>query len=232
MKIQYLLLFLLLLKVNFLLAQVSVDYQTQQTYDLFKRNEFLSGTSNNLDLSQIEGSPFLNDEFEIGTVYTTQKQEFVNVPLRYNIYNDQLEFKSPEGIIQALATPEILELAEFGDIQLVYESYILSKKTRKGFLILLAKGKASLYAKKEITFKEATIPAAYKDAEPPKFLKKSDEYLLKFGSNPAKLIGNKKDLIEAFPYNQDKVKSFISKNKIKTSKPESLTKLVNYYNSL
>ena len=233
MKIYFLVFIFLLLNVNFLVAQVSVDYQTQQAYDFFKTREFISQTNNNnLDLNQIEGSPYLNDDFENGTIYTTQKQQYVNVPLRYNIYNDQLEFKSPEGIIQALATPKILELAEFGDTRITYQAYIFGNKIKNGFFLVLSTGKASLCAKPEITFKEATQPAAYKEAEPPKFLRKSDEYYLQIETAPAKRIGSKKDLIAAFPDKQHKIKDFISKNKIKTGKPESLAELVEYYNSL
>lgn len=231
MKITIVIIFLLFF-TGLSFAQGTVDYQTQQTYDLFKRREFLSKTGNNLDLSQIEGSPYLNDEFENGTIYTTEKQQYVDVPLRYNIYNEQLEFKSPQGIIQALATPEILELAKFGDTQIAYQPYISGNKTKNGFFIVLSTGKASLYSKPEIAFKEATEPAAYKEAEPPKFLRKSDEYYLRFDSTPAKRIGNKKDLIAAFPDKQSEIKSYISKNKIKAGKAESLKKLVEYYNSL
>jgi hypothetical protein len=217
---------------NFSDAQIYLDYNTQETIDFFRANKFISGSGNNSSVeNQIKGSPYLNDEFSLGSIYTVNKQRYSDIPLRYNIYNDDLEFKTPTGEIQALATPEILELAEFDSTQMVYLSY-KSKTIKKGFFILIEKGKASLYSKPGVMFKEATAPGAYKEPEPPKFVRKSDEYFLQFESAPAVLIGNKKDLIAAFPDNQDKVKSFISKNKIKPNKPEGLTELVKYYNSL
>lgn len=143
-----------------------------------------------------------------------------------------MEFKTPEGKIKALATPEIVEKAIFGSTQLVYYPYVLKKKVKKGFFIVLEEGKVSLYAKPAVEFQEATTPGAFKDPEPPKFVKKSDEYYLRIGNNPAKIISSKKELMAAFPDNQDQVINYMSKNKIKTHKPETLKKLVGYYNSL
>ena len=34
---------------------------------------------------------------------------FTEISLRLNIYNDEMEFKSPDGNIAAIATPEIVE---------------------------------------------------------------------------------------------------------------------------
>jgi hypothetical protein len=105
-------------------------------------------------------------------------------------------------------------------------------KTKNGFFLVLEQGKASLYAKPGITFKEQTEPAAYKDAEPPTFVKKADEYYIRIGNEQAVLINNKKDLIAAFSDNKDKIESFVNKNKTKTNKPESLKEVVRYYNSI
>ena len=232
MRTFFLVFFFLFIFANFSDAQIYLDYNTQETIDFFKTNKFISGSGNKSSAeSQIKGSPYLNDEFFFGSIYTVDKQRYSDIPLRYNIYNDDLEFKTPAGEIQALATPEIVELAVFGSTQMVYLSY-KSKTIKKGFFILMEKGKASLYSKPGVMFKEATTPGAYKDPEPPKFVRKSDEYYLQFESEPAVLIGNKKDLMAAFPDNQNKIKSFISKNKIKPNKPEDLTELVKYYNSL
>jgi len=89
-----------------------------------------------------------------------------------------------------------------------------------------------LYAKPAVAFQNATEPAAYKDAEPARFVKKADEYYIRIGSEQAVIISSKKDLIAAFPDNRDKIESFISKNKIKTNKSEGLKEVVRYYNSL
>jgi hypothetical protein len=49
---------------------------------------------------------------------------------------------------------------------------------------------------------------------------------------PAKQVLNKKNLVELFAGEKEKVNAFIRKNKVKTNNPESLKDLVSYYNSL
>jgi len=231
MKRYLLALFFFLSAIGFSFAQDV--YQVREALDFFRTNKLQRGERNNiLSENEIQGSPYLKDEFITGTIFTTSKTQYVNISLRYNIYNDQLEFKNPEGVILAVATPEIVEKVDFGDFTMVYVPYSNVKKIRRGFFKVLEEGDASLYSRSEIIFKEATKPAAYKEAEQAKFVNKPDSYYIRVGLEQAMKVGNKKDVIEIFPKHQDEVSSFIKKNKIKTNKTESLKKLVQYYNSL
>lgn len=219
--------------VGISVAQYQLSYEIRETVDFYKANKFITGSlKSEFTEKDIKGSPYLNDEFVNGSIFTVQRLKYDNIPLRLNIYNDDLEFKTPSGEVQALATPEIVEKAIFGDYQLIYSPYYQASKIKKGFFQVLEEGKASLYSKSGVLFKEPTEPAAYKEAEPPTFVKKADEFYIRIGVDAAVLINNKKDLIAAFPDNQDKIESFINKNKIKTNKPESLKETVKYYNSL
>ncbi|MEN8115814.1 MAG: hypothetical protein ABFS16_02485 [Bacteroidota bacterium] len=208
-------------------------YQLRQAMDFFHTHQLQTGEwKKNLTESDIEGSPFLNDEFINGTIFTTSKFQFVDIPLRYNIYNDNLEFKTPEGQTLAMAAPETIEKAEFGDYKMVYILYINVKKIRRGFFKVLAEGQASLYAKPAILYKEPEEAGAYKEAEPAKFISRPDVHYIRIGMEPAKLVSNKKELIAAFPDYQEEVAAFIKKNKTKPNRPERLIELVGYYNSL
>jgi len=214
-------------------AQYQLNYEIREAVDFYRSNKFIDGSmKSELTEKDIKGSPYLNDEFVNGTIFTVQMLKYSDIPLRFNIYNDDLEFKTPTGEVMALSAPEILEKAEFGNMQMVYSPYSQTNKIKKGFFVVLEQGKASLYSKPGIVFQEPTEPAAYKDAEPAKFVRKADEYYIRIGAEQAILIGNKKELITAFPDNQDKIESFINKNKIKTNKPESLKEVVRFYNSL
>lgn len=208
-------------------------YQVRQAMEFYSLNKLRSGTTNNtLSEKDIEGSPYLNDEFVKGSVFTTQKQQFVDIPLRYNIFNDELEFKTPDNVVQALATPELVEKATFGEHQLVHSPYFVSKNIKTGFFEVLVQGKASLYAKHEVVFNNATEPAAYKEAQPAKFVAKPEDYYIRAGNDAAFLISGKKDLMDAFPDHKNKMGKFVKENKVKPNKPETLKQLVEYYNSL
>jgi hypothetical protein len=75
-------------------------------------------------------------------------------------------------------------------------------------------------------------PAAYSEAQPAKFTRKPDAYYIRIGMEQAKLVSNKKELLAAFPDHSKEIATFVKKNKVKTTKPERLRKLVQYYNSL
>ncbi|MCD6353908.1 MAG: hypothetical protein J7L95_00005 [Prolixibacteraceae bacterium] len=208
-------------------------YQIRQAMDFFRSNKLQTGEwRNTLTESDIEGSPYLNNDFLNGTIYTTSKFRFENVPLRYNIYNDQLEFRTPDNEVQAMAAPEIVEKVEFGTTKMAYIPYSNVKKIRRGFFTVLLEGKASLYQRAEVVFKDATEPGAYKEAEPAKFIRKPNTYFIRIGMEQAKRVGNKKELVDLFPDHKKEIAAFIKKNKIKTNKPDSLKKLVVFYNSL
>lgn len=214
-------------------AQISISYELKETADFYRMNQLLNKSGNTeLLLKDIKGSPYLNAEFVNGTIYTTAKTQYNDVPLRYNIYNDDLEFINPAGEILALSKPEIVEYAVLGETRLIYANYLAGNKSKAGFLVLIEDGKAVLVSKQSVIYQEPTEPGAYKEAEPAKFVRRAEELYIQVGPGPAKLVTNKKSVLEAFPDNRDKIEDFISKNKIKLNKPEGLSAVVKYYNSL
>lgn len=208
-------------------------YEIKKAVELLDFNRRHSGDiSKFLTEANITGSPYLNDEFIEGSVFTTSKTQYVGVPLRYNIYNDQIEFQLGENPVQALAAPETIELIQYGDYTFEYAPFTNAKKIKRGFFIIEEKGNATLYAKPQVVFENAKEPAAYQDAVPARFLKRPDENYIRVGKEPAILISKKKDLEEVFPDHREEIADFIRKNKVKINDHESLKGLVQFYNSL
>lgn len=223
-------LLMLLLNVN-LYAQTT--YEILQAVDFFSINKLERGDWKRvLTETDIEGSPYLNDEFKEGTVFMTSKTKFVEMPLRYNIFNDQVEFRSDDGSLMVLSVPEVIEKVEFGETTLEYSVYSQLNKVRRGFFVVLEKGEASLYSRPRVTFEDARKPGAYSEAKPPRFIKRPDEYYIRIGKEPAELISKKKDIEELFTEHEKKMQEFIRKNKININRPEDLIKVVQFYNSL
>lgn len=209
-------------------------YQIKESWDFFRSEQLQTGGWRTvLSENNIQGSPYLNSEFVDGTIYTSAKSQYRNVPLRYNIYNDELEFKTEEDKIQAVATPGIIEKVEFGNCKLVYMDYSSLDNRDKGFLRLLVEGQeASLFVKSEVLFREPTMEAAFKQPEPAKFVSKPDAYYIQIGNEIPQKVKSKKEIIELFEGHEDEIMHFMKKNKIKPRKTESLIALVDYYNSL
>ncbi len=209
------------------------DYQISNQLDFFRSNKIAKGEiKRTLTEADIEGSPYFNYDFINGNVYTTSKTMFTEIPLRLNIYNDEMEFKSPDGNIAAIATPEIVEKITIENDVWVYTPYSAGKRVSRSFLRLIAKGKVKLYVRPNVSFKDAVPPSGYKDAEPAQFKAQADTYYIRYGEEAAQLIENKKDLEKIFPDHKKEIAAFIKNNKINHRKEGKLKELVDYYNSL
>ena len=209
------------------------QYQLSQAMDFFRTNKMINGEIKNvLTEADIKGSPYMTGEFINGSVFTTSKIQYNDIPLRYNVYNDEMQFQAPDGNIAAIAAPEVIEKVTFGEYTMEYVPFTNAKKIRRGFFVLLVDGNVKLYARPNVEYRPPVPPAPYKDAEPPKFLEKPDTYYIRIGMEAAQLIENKKDLEEIFPDHKKEVATFIKKNKVNHRKEEKLKELVEYYNSL
>lgn len=226
-------LLLILSSILFKATNAQVEYEIRRAVEFFNSAKTHgSNWKNELNETNIKGSPFLNEEFIEGSVFTTSKTQFVDIPLRYNIFNDQIEFKTDDEQVMALSVPEVIEKVEMGQYLFEYIPYSSSNNIKRGFFIVHEKGKATLYSRPRILFEEAKKPAAYQDAQPARFIRKPDEYYIRIGMEPAKPVSGKKDLHTIFSGNNKELNAFLKNNKIRPNNSESLKELVIFYNSL
>ena len=75
---------------------------------------------NNLTLNDIEGSPYLDSEYQSGTVTIDDGTVYKGIPLRYNCYNDVLEFEKDNKAYDLLPKTKI-KRAEFGGQVFTYK---------------------------------------------------------------------------------------------------------------
>jgi len=220
--------------IVFLAVQANGQSYTLQSafefYQVQKLNEkAMSPVLNERDIS---GSPYENSDFKEGFLVTSTNQKFVGLSLRYNIYNDRIEYRDNSGASLMISYPEAVDHIVIGDSKYIYSPFSIIKRIEKGYFKVIEEGKAALYAKQRVFFQEAQPPGAYKDPEPPKFLKKPDEYYVRIVPAEARKVGNKNELLLLFPDKQKEIEDFIKKNKTKTNSSEDLAQLVKYYNSL
>ena len=208
-------------------------YNLRSAIDFFETNKIMYGDSRHiLSESEVEGSPYYIDEFKKGTIYTYQKIQYNDIPLRYNIYKDEMEFQKPDDQILAIATPEIVEKAVVGEDTFSNIPYEFGNTVKHAYFILLIEGKLSLYMRPEIIYQKPKKAAGYIDPEPAKFIKRPDVFYLRINQQAAVKIESKKDLQNFFTDHQKQIQDFIKKNKIKVGKKDKIIELVQYYNSL
>ncbi len=232
---------------NYLFLMLMLIYSSgysyaQSTDPISKSEEYIhsydshqvkyDGITKQFSESEIKGSPYLADSFMTGSIYTHNKQQFLNIPVRYNIYTDNIEYILGAGRVLQLEDAESVEKVEFGSYNLIFIPGEKQKSKGSGFFIVLAEGKVSLLSKPGIRLKKPTPPGGYAEQEPPSLVRKPDTFYLKTSNNHILPVQNKKGLISAFPDNKEKMSLYIKKKKIKHLDSESLTELIRYYNSL
>ncbi|GET29115.1 hypothetical protein SD074_13170 [Prolixibacter sp. SD074] len=186
----------------------------------------------NLSLKDIQGSPYLEDQFVKGTVFTTKNDKYVDVPLRYDQYQDELQFEK-DGKAMTFSPRDIVKRAEFGNRVFTYTTYqFTDSKTKEGYFEILADGNVRLLSQHTIKFFEKEKEKPYVDPKPARFDWPLEDFYIQVGALPAQHITKKKNLLEAFPKHHDEVARYYKSNKLSAKDKADLIKLVQYYNSL
>jgi hypothetical protein len=202
----------------------------QEFYKQFKSSQFQQGIL--FRETEIDGSPHENSDFVLGVVATKSDLKYENIPLRYNIYNDEIEFKSDEGTILALTPPEFIDYIMIAQEKYIYIPYAIGNKLLRGYFKVIAEGKASLLVKQNVNYKDAELPQAYKDAVPARFIRMQDDFYIRFEQLEAFRVANKKELTGVLKDKASEMDDFMKKHKTRFNKLEDMQKLVNYYNTL
>jgi hypothetical protein len=201
-------------------------------FDLFESN-LMDDDGLRINLDDVKGSPFLDKNFIKGYILDLSTNNKMDVSLRYNIYNDEMEVINPvDNSIGALAKKERY-VCFFGGDKFVfikgktksgYYKELVSNNTSNGSMSLLVKY-SSIYIPKKYgtTPLQQGVSAKFNNDE--SFYLLMDDTLIK---KPKK----KKKFMELFSSNKALMISYISKNKLKVDKERDLTRIITYYNSL
>lgn len=199
-----------------------------QTVDLpsdYVRNTI---TGKNNIPENVEGSPYMNDDFKPGKIDTGDK--IINSPMRYNIYQDEFQIANGETEIIALRRTPNLKIELQGKKFAIYGFNGPTGNKQGYFEELYSSENISILKRHEAEFTEAKKAAnSYASDTPAKF-KPSETYYIKVGANSAEEVDlKKKDVLNAI--NDDKVEKYIKQNKLKFKDESDLIKVAQYYDS-
>lgn len=178
------------------------------------------------DLSRVDGSPYLVNEFETGELVTKDSVQYAGLALRYNIYNDVIEFEKNDLEIELNPNFPML-YAVIGD------DIFVAASNRDGYFRVVSTGKVYLLEKLKLKYADAKEASGYQAAKRPSFRPlRSDFYIQKGLGGDVVKVESKNDLLGALADSEQEVASFIKSEKIKAGSEDDLKKLVDYYNSL
>ena len=175
--------------------------------------------------AQTQHLRFLTEEYQEAKV-DDLKDKFY---FRYNIFADEMEFIK-EGTVYFLSKTEnqIIHFVNLGK-----KFTVLNLNGELKYFEINAKGKASLYSKKNVAFIEGKVAKTqFESSKKAKFISKKDEYFASLNNELVKLPKGKKDFYNLFGNKSSKIKNFMKQEKLNRKKIDDVTKVFNYYNSI
>ncbi|WP_372776160.1 hypothetical protein [Mangrovibacterium sp.] len=192
---------------------------------------FNRSKGNDLMYENVDGSPFLADDFVPGEVIIDDSISYESVPLRYNIYTDKIEFKNNQDQITEIDSPDHLYKFNLGARYFELIEYTEEGQTDRGILELLVDGHLKLYKKYNLEFQQAQKAIGYSDAQPDRFVRLEDQYLLAVEQGNPKTFKNAKVLIENIKSLKPDISQYIKKEKVRTKTEKGLIQLIQYCNN-
>lgn len=208
-----------------LLAQVGNENVSFSTGTFFMR-----GSKSVSKDYKVEGKPYIDGE-EFRKVIIKGYQ--LELPLlRYNAYEDEMEFKKEDGIY--FVNKENLLKIEFPELKKTYQclDYSVEGKKAIGYLLVLYEGKlASLFKREKVELlKGEKSPNAYSKDANDYFAKQKDVYYIGRGNEFYKFPKNISAFTKLFSLDAQEVAQYIKTNKINFNKEEGMIKMLTFVN--
>lgn len=225
--------FFLLLFSLFALHVVAQDIPLMEAADDAWRFQELKDGRSFISPKAIAGNPYLEKNFKTGKIISKVHLKFPDLPLRYNVYTDNIEYKGPDGKVYALKDHNKVSAYQIGDTTFVYLPYYKKKnEIGSGYFQLLVPGNVSALVRYSVYLLPATPERPYQKAKPERFSEISKTYYVKIGDEPAQAVNKTKEFIRLFPAYGKQLTKYIKQHKIRLQKQEDFIRLVKYYQSL
>ena len=177
------------------------------------------------ELEGIQYKKYLTQDYKPAFVDNFTERAF----LRYNIYEDQMEFVKDDNIFYL--KKDLGRKVRFIDNT---KYTVLELDGEAHFFLVHVEGKNMLLAKQTVRFVEAREPeTGYDIRKPADFKRRKDElYLAVEGKGLISIPRKKKAFYAIFGDKASDIKSYIKKNKLGYKRVSDLKKVITYYNTL
>jgi len=202
--------------------------------EFVKDYHFAKSINDEMVLNDIEGSPYLDEEYRPSRVYFKKVEKPLGSKLRYNAYSGEFEFSQGSYRFEITNKEELDSIVYEGKsfIYTVYRSE--GNRQEQGYLERLVHGSCSLYKRYLAEFYQAEPPATgYHDAKPARFEMEDPEYYLECGKTrlPEEVTSFRKGkFLDRFGSLEKELKRYIRSENLRLSKEEDLVAFIRYYN--
>lgn len=178
-----------------------------------------------IDEKQIAGSPYLDKQFQPSYISKINGAEIRDMVLRYNIYNDQMEFKK-DGKVMSIALPNEVVRINMGGKVFIYRPYMTARNVSASYFQVLYEGDYQLLKREQVKLTSPSEKIHLDDSL--RFERTSPQFYLRYGDGMAHLVNSQKNLIKTLQPIPKAVIDFIKSNKINTKDEKQLIELLEY----
>lgn len=189
-----------------------------------------------LPLSSLEGTFYLEDEWQTGNIYLKTNQVLKNLPLRYDLEHEILEIRVQNNV--KVCRPDMLKKFEWKNKESgKYQTFVNTAhftptniKLHKGIMEVLVEDNVSLLKETTIKIIKSTYVPTVDVGQRNDRIKKDDKYYLQIDN---KLFGIQKRKEKNLAILQDckSLDNFIKVNHLRFNTKEDLIAIVREYNS-
>lgn len=183
-------------------------------------------------VENIEGTAYLEEKFIIGIVTLTNGSKYADIPLRYNVYNEEIEFRGQNGKEFNINNPESIRELTIGDSKFIYTDCKLHKENKMLFAEVLSEGKVSLLKHHRVKLVAAKPAESHKAAQPPRLVKASPEYLIRKEDGSTQYFRNEKELVNLLADKSEEIQKLMKVQKLSVHKEEDIIAIVDFYNGI
>ncbi|MGD9931285.1 MAG: hypothetical protein AB7U05_14790 [Mangrovibacterium sp.] len=190
----------------------------------------LSHGSHHFTYDDIKGSPYLHDDFAPSRILSQDSSLYSEVPLRYNIYSDNIEFTNRNGEVMEILDPDRYQLFMVGEESFMHLSFADGNTIEKGYFQVLVSGPNQLLKRYRISYRPAEPAKPFKDPEPPKFVHMQPDLYISVNGQPAEKITNTRKAFDLLQPVKPEIADWVKNEKLNLKKEEDLIQLIQYSN--
>ena len=176
-----------------------------------------------------DGNPYLFDEFREAEIYLTDGREYENIPMNYNIHNDDFEFLM-DDVSYSLGNNNILKNIRVGDRDFYYRSYTYNSARIKGYLELVADGDYRIFKKHRVIYTEPKATRGYVEAQPARFSPRRPDYFIELTDGSIVYFNKLSEIADLLGERSDDLNDYIKDNRLKARREEDIIALADYLN--
>ncbi len=178
----------------------------------------------------LDGSPYLSEDWQKGSILMKNGDTIVSIPLRYNVFKDEMQFQN-EDKAYAIGSPDSIKKLMLGDLSFVYLGYNEDKKLKKGFFEELSKGSACLLQHHYPVILPANYNVALNVGNKNDQLSLKKKFFLKKDNNVIEIDKKGKNFVSAFNLKGKDIQKYVKDNNLSFNKETDLIQITNFANA-